>query len=529
MRGSASYGTASRRLSLEVQHLLLRLGIVARRYRRVRSYKGRKLEHYVVTVMGEEPLRRFWKLIGRRFLDPRKREQSRALAVHRNARMSRDIIPAEARRLIRRERDVIRRLAAVLHSSALSRLSESDIYWDKVVEIEASGEQPTYDLRIEGDHNFLANNMVVHNSHACSFALLVYDSAWLKYHEPAVFTCALLNSQPMGFYAPAQLVRDAREHGVEVRPVRVDASEWDCTLEPCGPAPHNPAPDHPAPRGGLRRHADASPRTRDLDAASSPCQPALRLGLRLVKSLSQAAAERIAAARAERPFASVQDLARRAALDRGDLEALAAAGALAPLSGNRHLAFWEVAGAERPLALERRPPTERRLVTESWPVAEDRVLAEDRPLAEGRPMLTAPTERESIEADYASVGLTLGRHPMALLRERLRRERILSAAELSALPDGRLVRTAGIVLLRQHPASAKGVIFMTLEDETGQVNLIVWRKVGESQRRPLVESRLLEVRGRLQRQGEIMHVVAQRLIDRSELAAGLAASSRDFH
>ncbi|MGB6450303.1 MAG: error-prone DNA polymerase, partial [Steroidobacteraceae bacterium] len=146
-------------------------------------------------------------------------------------------------------------------------------------------------------------------SHACSFALLVYDSAWLKYHEPAAFTCALLNSQPMGFYAPAQLVRDAREHGVEVRPVRIDASEWECTLEP----------------------RDAEP--RDLDAASLPSQPALRLGLCLVKSLSQAAAERIAAARAERPFVSVQDLARRAALDRDDLEALAAAGALAPLSG----------------------------------------------------------------------------------------------------------------------------------------------------------------------------------------------------
>ncbi len=324
-------------------------------------------------------------------------------------------------------------------------------------------------------------------SHACSFALLVYDSAWLKYHEPAAFTCALLNSQPMGFYAPAQLVRDAREHGVEVRPVRIDASEWDCTLEP---EPELEPKPEPEPELESCAH---------LDAASSPRQPALRLGLRLVKSLSQVAAERIAAARAERPFASVQDLARRAALDRGDLEALAAAGALAPLSGNRHLAFWEVADGER------------------------------RTLDEGRPLLRAPTERESIEADYASVGLTLGRHPMALLRERLRRERILTAAELSALPHGRLVRTAGLVLLRQHPANAKGVIFMTLEDETGQVNLIVWRKVGESQHRPLIESRLLEVRGTLQRQGQIMHVVVQRLIDRSELAAGLAVSSRDFH
>jgi len=318
-------------------------------------------------------------------------------------------------------------------------------------------------------------------SHACSFALLVYDSAWLKCHEPAAFTCALLNSQPMGFYAPAQLVRDAREHGVEVRSVRIDASEWECTLEPCMAEPQ-----------------------------STGSQPALRLGMRLVKSLSQAAAERIVAARKDRPFSSVQDLAQRAALDRGDLEALAAAGTLAPLSGNRHLAFWEVAGTERPLALV--PP------------------GTQAPHADaGRPLLTAPTERESIAADYASVGLTLGRHPMALLRERLRTERISTAAELSELPDGRRVRTAGIVLLRQHPTNARGVTFVTIEDETGQVNLIVWQQVGEAQRRPLVESRLLEVRGKLQRQGEVMHVVAHRLVDRSALIADLATSSRDFH
>jgi error-prone DNA polymerase len=180
------------------------------------------------------------------------------------------------------------------------------------------------------------------------------------------------------------------------------------------------------------------------------------------------------------------------------------------LSGNRHLAFWEVAGTERPLALA--PP------------------GADAPHADaGRPLLSAPTERESIAADYAAVGLTLGRHPMALLRERLRTERISTAAELSELPDGRLVRTAGIVLLRQHPTNAKGVIFMTLEDETGQVNLIVWQQVSERQRRPLVESRMLEVRGKLQRQGLVMHVVVHRLIDRSELITGLVTSSRDFH
>ncbi len=347
--------------------------------------------------------------------------------------------------------------------------------WDRIVSIESAGQAETYDLTIEGHHNFIANNLIVHNSHAASFALLVYDSAWLKHYEPAAFACGLLNSQPMGFYAPAQLVRDAREHGTEVRPVSVAASDWDCTLEP-------------------------------IEAAA---QPAVRLGMRLVKSLSEAGAARVVAARLQRSFASVQDLAERAALERGDLEALAAAGALASLSGNRHLAFWEVAGAERILPLAPR--------------------SLDACSGEGRPLLTAPTERQSIEADYASTGLTLGRHPLALLRERFRAERLCSAAELYALPHGRFVRTIGLVLLRQHPANAHGVTFLTIEDETGQVNLIVWSSVGDAQRRPLVESRLLEVRGKLQRQGPILHVVAHRLIDRSELINGLGARSRDFH
>jgi error-prone DNA polymerase len=343
-----------------------------------------------------------------------------------------------------------------------------------VVAIEELGIQPTYDLQIEGDHSFLANNLIVHNSHALSFALLVYDSAWLKCYEPAAFTCALLNSQPMGFYAPAQLVRDARAHGVEVRPADVCASLWDSTLE---------------------RRADG--------------EPALRLGLRLVKSLSQAGAERLVAARALRPFASVPELAARAGLDRGDLEALAAAGTFASLSGNRHLAFWEVAGTERPLPL-----------TAGEPAAG---------AAEGRPLLPAPSEGEEIVADYASVGLTLGRHPLALLRERLRADSLMTASELGSAANGAAVRTAGIVLMRQRPATASGVTFVTLEDESGQVNVIVWERVGNEQRRALIESRLLEVHGELQHQDGVMHVIARRLIDRSALLGQLITRSRDFH
>jgi error-prone DNA polymerase len=312
-------------------------------------------------------------------------------------------------------------------------------------------------------------------SHSASFALLVYDSSWLKCHEPAAFTCALLNSLPMGFYGPAQLVRDARAHGVEVRPVDVQASDYESTLE-----------------------------------RSESGEPALRLGMRMVKSLSEQGGGRVAAARRERRFESVQDLGRRAGLDRGDLEALAAAGALAALSGNRHLAFWEVAGTERALPLA--PQGERAGSIE-----------------EGRPLLEAPTEGQRIVADYASVGLTLGRHPMALLRDRLARNRLLTASDLGCVAHGKIIRTAGIVLMRQRPQSANGVTFLTLEDESGQVNVIVWESVGAQQRRPLLESKLLEIQGELQRQEGITHVIARRLIDRSALLGELITRSRDFH
>jgi error-prone DNA polymerase len=206
----------------------------------------------------------------------------------------------------------------------------------------------------------------------------------------------------------------------------------------------------------------------------------------------------------------VQDLARRAGLDRGDLEALAAAGALAALSGNRHLAYWEVAGTERALPLA--PAGER-----------------GGNLEEGLPLLESPTEGQRIVADYASVGLTLGRHPLALLRGRLARNRLLTAAELDGTAHGKYVRTAGIVLMRQRPQSAKGVTFLTLEDETGQVNVIVWESVGREQRQPMIESRLLEVQGELQRHEGVMHVIARRLVDQSGLLGELLTRSRDFH
>lgn len=329
-------------------------------------------------------------------------------------------------------------------------------------------------------------------SHAASFALLVYVSAWLKRHEPAAFTAALLNSQPMGFYAPSQLVRDARKHGVEVRPVDVCASEWMCTLEAADD-------DGPADAGaGIQASSGAQ-----AGGGDGTRRPALRLGLCLVHGLKRTAAERLVAAR-KRPWRDLATLARDAALERGDLEALAAAGALASLTGHRHRAFWAVAGTEpeRPLA--------------------------PLPIERAVPMLRAPTEGENLVADYRHLGFTLGRHPLALLRPIFERRRGVTAAALATLAAGARVRVAGLVTTRQKPATASGVTFVTLEDESGHVNLIVWKTVGTSHRRMLFEARLMEVEGRLQREGEVLHVIVERMADRSAWLGRLVTRSRDF-
>jgi error-prone DNA polymerase len=308
-------------------------------------------------------------------------------------------------------------------------------------------------------------------SHSASFALLVYVSAWLKRHEPAAFAAALVNSQPMGFYAPSQIVQDAQRHGVVVRPVDVQESHWDCTLE----------------RAGDER-------------------PVLRLGLRLVKGLAETAAERIVAARRTRVFTDAQDLALRARLNRRDLGCLAAADALATLAGHRHRASWQVAGIETPLPL----------------LPQSRVV-------EGIPLLRAPREGEDIVADYSHLGLSLRRHPVALVRPQLEQRSYSSAVNLRAGVNGSIVRAAGLVITRQRPGTASGVTFVTLEDETGQVNLIVWRDLAERQRRELLGSRLLGAIGELQLEGEVMHVIAHRLIDLSRWLGALTAKSRDFH
>jgi error-prone DNA polymerase len=308
-------------------------------------------------------------------------------------------------------------------------------------------------------------------AHAASFALLAWVSAWLKFHHPAAFTAALMNSQPMGFYAPAQLLRDARLHGVELRPVDVRMSDIDCTLE-----------------------------------AGAAGSPALRLGLRCVRSLGTAAVGRIVAARAEGVFDGVQDLGDRARLTRHDLEVLAAAGALAGFNEHRHLASWHVAGYLPPLP-----------------------AAPDAGQEGAQPLLRAPTEAEDMLADYFSLGFTLGRHPLALLRGQLRAAQVLAAIDLADQPGGSEVRVAGLVTTRQRPQTASGVTFVTLEDESGQINVVVWRHLGARRNEVLVGSRLMEVRGELQRESGVTHVIARELIDRSALVGALQFGIHEFH
>ncbi len=314
-------------------------------------------------------------------------------------------------------------------------------------------------------------------SHAYSFALLAYVSAWLKCHEPAIFVAALLNSQPMGFYAPSQLVQDAKRHGVEVRAVDVSASDWDCSLE---------------------RRSDGS------------AQPAIRLGLRMVSGFAQASAERITQARRISAFANVDDLARRAQLDGRDLQTLAHADALQSLAGHRRRQLWSAAGQGRP---------EKSLLADA-PIIEP---------ANEQPDLFEAPEGEAIALDYQATGLTLRRHPLALLRSKLAQRGWKSSAQLAQLKDGASAWACGIVTMRQQPETAKGVIFVTLEDETGSVNVIVWRHVRERQRPALLRSRLLAVAGQWQSKDGTTHLIARRLVDMTPWLGAVATSSRDFH
>jgi error-prone DNA polymerase len=341
-------------------------------------------------------------------------------------------------------------------------------------------------------------------SHAASFALLVYVSAWLKCHHPDAFLAALLNSQPMGFYAPAQLVRDAREHGVQVLPVDVHHSLWTSELERDGlplPPPQAGAALPPSTVGA----AFSLP----AEGTSMPPAPGLvpvRLGLGRISGLQEEAAQRIVAARAQGPFSGAEDLARRAQLDAHTLGLLAQADALRPLAGHRHQAAWAVAGVDTRAS----------------------ALLRDTRTYEAPAELQAPDAAATVLADYGATGLSLTQHPVALLRALLSTFKVLPAAVLRHYPNGRLARASGLVTHRQRPETAKGVVFVTLEDDTGSVNVIVWPQVAEAQRRPLLASTLLTVYGIWQCEGEVRHLVARKLVDHSSLLQGLAPASRNF-
>lgn len=326
-------------------------------------------------------------------------------------------------------------------------------------------------------------------SHSASFAKLAYFSAWFKCHEPEVFLAALLNSQPMGFYSPSQLVQDARRHGVKVLPVDALSSFWETSLAPSS-IDQLPDNQYSLPNG----------------SSTDPPRPAVRLGFNQIKGFSKEAALRIEAARKQGAFCDLHDLALRAALDRADLERLAGADALLTLSGHRRHARWQAAN----------PPLKG--------------LLRNAPIQETEtPVLEPATEGGEVLADYSSLRLSLRSHPLALLRRQPDLQPFASAAQLAQLPDGRLARACGLVTMRQRPQTANGVIFVSLEDETGIINIIVRPQVAERQRAPLLQSRLMGVHGVWQRHEGVCHLMAGRLIDLSHLLGSLPVQSRNFH
>ena len=314
-------------------------------------------------------------------------------------------------------------------------------------------------------------------SHAASFAKLVYASCWLKRHEPAAFACALLNAQPMGFYSPSQIIQDAKRGSperasVQVLPIDVQYSAVDYTL---------------------------------VDARDAQAQPDIRVGLRAINGLSTRQAEAIVAARMQAPFRDVADLCRRTGLDARARHLLAEAGALRSLVGHRNEGRWAMWGIEKPMPLLDHSPAEEVV------------------------QLAAPDCVEETTADYRSMGLTLEKHPMALLRRMLDRQRVLSSRTLQQRAHGGYVRVAGLVTMRQRPSTAKGTTFVTLEDEFGLVNVVVWPAHAMRQRRELLASNLMVVYGRWEKIDGVCHVIAGQLQDQSELLGRLRIESRDFH
>lgn len=322
-------------------------------------------------------------------------------------------------------------------------------------------------------------------SHSASFALLAYISAWMKCHHPAAFLCAILNSQPMGFYSPSQLVQDARRHAITVEPVDINISDWDHKLEAV----------QAAIKAGV--------------------QPSVRLGFRLVKGFGKASALRIMKEREAQAFNNLLDLSRRAQLNKGEMESLANASAFTSFSAHRYQAHWQVLGIE-----------------ETRPLLSDTESSSQHSLADGV-YLPPPLPQQDMLADYQSTGLTIKKHPMEFLRscENARKElkRCKRHTDLQHLNNGRFVTIAGLVTGRQRPGSASGVLFLTLEDETGNTNIVVWKSVQVRFRQSLLASKLLLVKGVMECKNEVIHVVMGEALDLSYLLDDLAVRSRDFH
>ncbi|MGE5180622.1 MAG: OB-fold nucleic acid binding domain-containing protein, partial [Acidobacteriota bacterium] len=371
---------------------------------------------------------------------------------------------------------VVGKLADHLRSRELERRASSDVCWDRIVSIEPAGVQETCDLSIEGNHNFLANDFVVHNSHAASFALIAYATSWMRKHYLPEFTCSLLNAQPMGFYSPATIVGDAQRHGLAIRPIDVAHSEWDCTLE----------------------------------ASDDDFRFALRMGLRWVRGMQLAEGERIVAARRDRAFVSIEDFVRRAHVAGRTHTALAEAGALgtlAPERDDRRGALWQVLGWVR---REHEP----------LPLGGD--SADDISFAK-------LSELDEIFWDYRASDHSTRGHPLAPLRGELRAHRWPDARTVQRGRDGQRIEYVGVVICRQQPGTASGVTFMTLEDETGFVNLVVWAQTFAEYAHVIRGSSLLGVTGKLQVQEGIVHVIAEQLWV-PELTRPIAeVESRDFH
>jgi len=358
---------------------------------------------------------------------------------------------------------------------ATARAVDANAQWEAIASIEATRECETYDLSIDGNHNFLANDFVVHNSHAASFALIAYATCWMRKHYLPEFTCSLLNAQPMGFYSPATIVGDAQRHGLEIRPIDVTTSEWESTLEPSG----------------------------------DEFRYAVRMGLRWLKGIQIAEGQKITEARREREFASVEDFVRRTHLPARTHTTIAESGALGPLvpeRDNRRDALWQVLG---------------------W------VRRQDDPLDLGGDVNDVEFGKlgklDEIFWDYRASDHSTRGHPLAPMRDELRSQRLPDAKTVSRGRDGQRIEYVGVVICRQQPGTASGVTFMTLEDETGFVNLVVWAQVFAQYASIIRTTSLLGVTGRLQVQEGIVHLIAEK-VWQPELSRPIAeVESRDFH